>query len=42
MGALDGVKVVDLYVGVYYTDYLTLAVHDGRWVIVGKMFHYAS
>ncbi|MFD1246836.1 nuclear transport factor 2 family protein [Nocardioides ginsengisoli] len=29
-------KVVDLYGGVYYTDYLTLAVHDGRWVIACK------
>ena len=41
-GMIASVKVVDLYGGVYYTDYLTLAMHEGRWVIVGKLFHYAS
>jgi Putative lumazine-binding len=34
------VKVRDAYLGRYYTDYLTLAVLDGRWVIVNKVFHY--
>ena len=41
-GMIASVKVVDLYGGVYCTDHLTLAMHEGRWVIVGKLFHYAS
>ena len=34
------VKVVDLYHGLRFTDYLSLASVDGHWMIVNKTFHH--
>ena len=34
------VKVADLYIGLQFTDYLTLAEIDGKWLIVHKSFHH--
>ncbi len=34
------VKVVDLYRGLRFTDYLTLLEVDGAWLIVNKAFHH--
>ncbi len=34
------VKVADLYRGLRFTDYLSLARVDGHWVIVNKTFHH--
>lgn len=39
-GQAASVKVADLYFGRRFTDYLSLAVVDGRWVIVNKTFHH--
>ena len=39
-GAVASVKVADLYRGLRFTDYLTLAKDDGGWVIVNKAFHH--
>lgn len=34
------VKVADLYHGLRFTDFLSLARIDGEWVIVSKVFHH--
>ena len=34
------VKVADLYMGLRFTDYLTLSKVDGEWVIINKAFHH--
>ena len=39
-GQVATVKVVDLYLGLRFTDYLSLAKVDDRWVIVNKTFHH--
>ncbi len=33
------VKVVDDYLGMRFTDYLTLLQHEGRWSIINKAFY---
>lgn len=33
-------KVADLYLGLRFTDYLSLLKIDSRWVIVNKVFHH--
>ncbi|MCP4274707.1 MAG: nuclear transport factor 2 family protein [Gammaproteobacteria bacterium] len=33
-------KVTDLYLGLRFTDYLSLLKVDGNWVIVNKMYYY--
>jgi protease I len=39
-GAVATVKVADLYQGLRFTDYLTLANVGGDWRIVNKAFHH--
>ena len=39
-GQVGFVKVVDLYQGLRFTDYLSLARIDGQWKIVNKTFHH--
>jgi len=39
-GEVATVKVADLYMGLQFTDYLTLSKIDGNWVIVNKAFHH--
>ena len=34
------VKVFDLYMGKYFTDYLSLIKAGENWVIMNKMFHH--
>ena len=34
------VKVADLYLGLRFTDYLSLLKIEGNWVIVNKTFHH--
>ena len=34
------VKVFDLYLGKYFTDYLSLIKIEDNWVIMNKMFHH--
>ena len=34
------VKVFDLYMGKYFTDYLSLIKLEDNWVIINKMFHH--
>jgi len=34
------VKVFDLYLGKYFTDYLSLIKVEDNWVIINKMFHH--
>ena len=34
------VKVLDLYLGKYFTDYLSLIKVENKWVIMNKMFHH--
>jgi hypothetical protein len=34
------VKVKDLYLGLWFTDYLSLLKIDDEWVIVNKIFHH--
>jgi protease I len=34
------VKVADLYLGLRFTDYLSMAKIDGRWVIINKNFYH--
>ena len=34
------VKVADLYLGLRFTDYLSLVKTEGNWVIVNKVFHH--
>ena len=34
------VKVSELYRGLRFTDYLSLLMIDGRWVIVNKTYHH--
>jgi hypothetical protein len=33
------VKLIDDYLGVRFTDYLTMVMTEGRWVIVNKVFY---
>ena len=39
-GQVGTVKVADLYRGLRFTDYLSVAKIDGQWVIVNKTFHH--
>ena len=39
-GDVAVVKVADLYMGLRFTDYLTMSRIDGTWVIVNKAFHH--
>jgi hypothetical protein len=39
-GEVGIVKVLDVYRGMRYTDYLSVARVDSRWVIVNKTFHH--
>jgi hypothetical protein len=39
-GQVAFVKVVDLYQGLRFTDYLSLAKTDDQWMIVNKTFHH--
>ena len=34
------VKVFDLYMGKYFTDYLSMIKVEDNWVIINKMFHH--
>jgi len=34
------VKVADMYMGLRFTDYLSLLKIEGNWVIVNKIFHH--
>ena len=34
------VKVEDLYLGLRFTDYLSLLLIDNSWVIVNKVYYY--
>jgi hypothetical protein len=34
------VKVRDLYLGLWFTDYLSLVKIVDQWLIVNKIFHY--
>jgi hypothetical protein len=34
------VKVFDLYLGKYFTDYLSLIKVNDNWIIMNKMFHH--
>jgi hypothetical protein len=36
------VKVRDLYLGLWFTDYLSLLKIEDEWVIVNKIFHHES
>ena len=36
------VKVKDLYLGLWFTDYLSLLKIEDEWVIVNKIFHHES
>ncbi|MDE1159967.1 MAG: nuclear transport factor 2 family protein [Neorhizobium sp.] len=36
------VKVVDHFAGMRFSDYLSLLKIDGRWMIVGKLYHLHS
>jgi hypothetical protein len=33
-------KVADLYLGLRFTDYLSMLNIDGNWMIVNKTFHH--
>jgi hypothetical protein len=33
------VKLIDDYLGIRFTDYLTMIMTEGRWVIVNKAFY---
>ena len=33
------VKLIDDYLGIRFTDYLTMVMTEGRWVIVNKVFY---
>jgi len=33
------VKLIDDYLGIRFTDYLTMVKTDGRWIIVNKAFY---
>jgi Putative lumazine-binding len=33
------VKVIDEYLGLTFTDYLSMVKSEGRWVIVNKAFY---
>jgi hypothetical protein len=37
---LPQVKVFDLYLGKYFTDYLSLIKVNDNWIIMNKMFHH--
>jgi hypothetical protein len=39
-GRAGFVKVVDLYQGLRFTDYLSLVKVDDQWMIVNKTFHH--
>ena len=39
-GQVATVKVADLYMGLRFTDYLSLTKVDGQWMIVNKTFHH--
>ena len=39
-GQVATVKVADLYRGLRFTDYLSLAKIDGQWMIVNNTFHH--
>jgi hypothetical protein len=39
-GAVGSVKVRDLYMGLRFTDYLSIAKIDNRWQIINKTFHH--
>lgn len=39
-GNIARVKVIDRFLGVWYTDYLTLLHAEGAWRIVNKTFTY--
>ena len=34
------VKVFDLYLGKYFTDYLSLIKVEDNWIVMNKMFHH--
>lgn len=39
-GDVGSVKVRNLYMGLRFTDYLSMAKIEGRWQIVNKTFHH--
>ena len=39
-GKVAAVKVADLYIQRYFTDYLSLVKVEDNWLIVDKIFHY--
>lgn len=39
-GKVGAVKVADLYLGLRFTDYLSVANLAGEWLIVNKVFHH--
>ncbi|WP_324732478.1 nuclear transport factor 2 family protein [Pseudomonas paeninsulae] len=39
-GDAASVKLIDMYAGMRFTDYLALLRHDGRWQIVNKLYYY--
>jgi hypothetical protein len=38
-GDIAVMRLTDDYVGLSFTDYLSLVKHDGRWQIVNKVFY---
>jgi hypothetical protein len=38
-GDMAVIKLTDDYLGIRFTDYLSLLRHDGRWQIVNKTFY---
>ncbi|MCP3970130.1 MAG: nuclear transport factor 2 family protein [Rhodobacteraceae bacterium] len=38
-GDMASVAVEDIWLGMHFDDLLTLLNHDGRWVIVSKVFY---
>lgn len=39
VGDVATVQVEDIFLGQHYDDTLSLLLHEGRWVIVAKVFH---
>ncbi|HEX8596372.1 MAG TPA: nuclear transport factor 2 family protein [Pseudomonas sp.] len=39
-GDAAAVKIIDDYIGMRFTDYLSLLNMDDRWVIINKLYYY--
>ena len=42
VGDTATVQVEDIWLGMHFDDVLTLLLHEGRWVIVSKVFFHRS